>query len=188
MARRSGTMTGILFGRIFVADHFQYLACIAPIATAGTVIDRILGRAHQLLKPIGSIMLLLILCLLTWKQCCMYTDSATLYETIIRKNARCGMAYNNLGVLLAENGRTDEAILLYRKSAEIEPTYVNSLRNLAVAYKEKGQLTEAIHYLQQALNAAKASGDEAKVNEIAQNLERLNQKSRSFQEKNNEPK
>ena len=60
-------------------------------------------------------------------------------------------AHNNLGLALAEGGRTDEAITHYRKAMEIKPGYAQAHHNLGVALAGRGQTEEAIAQYRQAL-------------------------------------
>jgi protein O-GlcNAc transferase len=58
---------------------------------------------------------------------------------------------NNLGILLSQTGKLDEAISYYCHGLEIEPKHVHLLTNLGSAYKEKGLLNEAVQYYLTAL-------------------------------------
>jgi Flp pilus assembly protein TadD len=90
------------------------------------VIDRALRSVkgeRRFLKPVTGVVLLSVLGILTWKQCGRYADAETLYRTTIRKNPACWMAYNNLGLIMANTGRTDGAITHYRRALEIKPDY-----------------------------------------------------------------
>src|SRR5437773_10016537 len=84
----------------FVADHWQYLAClgiITPCASGITLVAGRLKRWEAWLER-GTILLLAgVLFLLTRQQSRMYTNAETLYWTTIARNPACGMAYNNLG-------------------------------------------------------------------------------------------
>ncbi len=135
----------------FVADHFQYLACAAPIAFAAANLDRAFGPSKKQLKFFAGAVLLLVLCALSRRQSGMYVDGETLYRTIILKNPRCCMAHHNLGVLLTETGRPDEAISHYRTSVEIQPDYAESWNNLGKELLQTGQTGEAETCLRKAL-------------------------------------
>ena len=134
----------------FVADHFQYLAAIGPIAMGAGLVYQILGSikgSDRFLKPVVVGILLSALGLLTWKQNGMYTDAETLYRTVIQKNPCCWMFHNNLGMILAKTGRTDEAVAHYRKAVEINPNYATAHNNLGNRLADIGQTDEAIvHY------------------------------------------
>ena len=134
----------------FVADHFQYLACIGPIVlVVGT------GSAFGLLKGkvrlILCMIILLVLSMLTWKQSRMYANNETLYLTTIKKDPNCWMAYNNLGREKEINGQLGEAVAYYRKSFEINPINTEPLVNLGILLAKSGRISEAIDCFQKAL-------------------------------------
>jgi protein O-mannosyl-transferase len=130
----------------FVADHFQYLACIGPIVLVGAVISE-----SDLLKGKKQLMLgmsvLLVLGFLTWKQSGIYADSETLYRTIIWKNPVCWIAHHNLGSLLVASGRTDEAMAHFRTSLELNPRNYDAHNNLGNLLLKADRRDEAMaHY------------------------------------------
>ena len=84
-------------------------------------------------------------------------------------------AHNNLGILLAQLGRSDEAITNFRKALEINPDEIRTLKNLAFALLQKGQWTDATSVLQNALESAKSAGDEVRATMIAQTLSELDE-------------
>jgi hypothetical protein len=98
----------------FVADHFQYLACSAPLALAAAGVqwgvDRIRGRGQLFLKTALYGLLLLLYCAASFFQSRNYADIDTLYRSVIRKNPSCWMAHTNLGIMLANAGKIDEAM------------------------------------------------------------------------------
>jgi protein O-mannosyl-transferase len=135
----------------FVADHYQYLAAIGPIVIGAGLVDKAVGSIRGdggVLKPAVIIMLLLTLGMLSWRQSRMYSDAETLYRTTISRNGHSWMAHNNLGLLLANAGRTDEAIAHYRKALELNQNYAESHNNLGLLLSNMGRTDEAmIHFL-----------------------------------------
>jgi protein O-mannosyl-transferase len=138
----------------FVADHYQYLASIGPLAlVAGglAVGARSLERQRRILAPIVCATLLVPLGLLTWQQCKMYADSDTLWWTTITKNPESWMAYNNIAISLLQKGKTEEAIAHYNKALELDPNYGEGHYNLANALLRVGRTEEAIAHYEKAL-------------------------------------
>jgi tetratricopeptide (TPR) repeat protein len=74
-------------------------------------------------------------------------------------------------------GRTDEAIAHFKKALDIDPNKIITLDNLAAAYFQKNQVSNAIPLVQKALALAKSTGDETKVKELSGNLELLTRQS-----------
>jgi protein O-mannosyl-transferase len=138
----------------FVADHFQYLATIGPIALVSAGIVAIFdsfAKKTSALRPVCSAGLLLILASLTWRQAAIYVDSETLWRTTIARNPSCWMAFNNLGIVFRQNGRVSEEIASYLQALELNPNSVEAHANLGVALEQDGRLDEAIIHYQQAL-------------------------------------
>ena len=134
----------------FVADHFQYLACIAPITIVVAGIDHTLGN-NRFQKLTWFIILLLVLGTLTWKQTGIYVNAETLFRTTIRKNPLCWMAYNNLGKLLAENGRTDGVMADFQTALKIKPDYSEAHYNIGIQLGKMGQIDMAIAHYRKAI-------------------------------------
>jgi protein O-mannosyl-transferase len=123
----------------FVADHFQYLASLAPLALAGAVLMR-LDRA---VAPVAGV-LLVVLGLLTWRQGLLYRDAETLWLDTIAKNPSAEMAYVNLGMLQQESGRLDDAIASYDRALALDPTAADVHRNRGNALAAQGRVDAAI--------------------------------------------
>ena len=142
------------FRYTFVADHYQYVASIGPLAllAAGITVGLgVLGKGKSLATAACCLLLLLALGTLTWRQCGMYADAETLYRTMIARNPNSFMAHNNLGGLLVEEGRGDEAIAHFRTALRIEPRFAEAHLNLADLLLQKKQVDEAIAHYQAAL-------------------------------------
>jgi tetratricopeptide (TPR) repeat protein len=138
----------------FVADHFQYLAILGPIALAAagiTILFRSLVNQRRLVEPIACGTLLLVLGVLSWRQSGMYTDIETLWRTTIARNPDCWLANNNLGGYLFDKGRTKEAIEHFQKAIQIDPTFFESFNNLGLALAAEGRFDEAIKNYRKAI-------------------------------------
>ncbi len=135
-----------------VADHYQYAAMIVPCAIFAAV-TATLGRQlwH---RPTGYALCLASLAMLgglTWQQSRRYADAELLYRTTIAENPNSCLTHNNLGILMAARGQTDEAIAEYRESLELEPAYVEAHNNLGNALAGRGRVNEAMAQYRKAL-------------------------------------
>jgi tetratricopeptide (TPR) repeat protein len=131
----------------FVMDHYQYLACIGPIALAAAGMEIGLGRiaaGKHFLQPGLCAALLMALGALTWKQCGMYADTETLWQTAFRRNPRSFLAQGNLGAAAFKDGQLDEAIAHYQKALEINPNFAGIHYDLGLAFFQLGRMDEAI--------------------------------------------
>jgi tetratricopeptide (TPR) repeat protein len=138
----------------FVADHFQYLAGIGPLALAAAGIMMALGvfrKRNLWLKPVFCGTLLLTLGVLTWRQCRIYADAETLWRTTLDRNSACWLAHNNLGDALLQRGDVDGAITHLQKALQFKPDNARAHYNFGNALFEKGDVDEAITHYQEAL-------------------------------------
>lgn len=138
----------------FVADHYQYLATIGPLALAGAGLAKAFSRAEKktsLLRPLVCGALLGTLGLLTWRQCAIYRDIETLWRSTIDRNPASWMAHNNLGTTLLEKGRITEAIGEFEKALRIDPRYAAAQGNLGNALLRLGEAEASLLHLQSAV-------------------------------------
>ena len=139
----------------YVADHFQYLASlgiIVPVASALVrAIERISSRRAVTIACCS--MLILVLGVLTWRQCRMYRDIETLYRESLARNPGSWLAHYNLGVLFAEMpGRLPDAIAEYQAALRIKPDYAEAHNDLGIALSfTPGRLPDAVAEYQAAL-------------------------------------
>ena len=138
------------FRYTFVADHYQYVASIGLIALAAAGIT-IAFKTKPFLKLACGGALLLTLGLLTWQQAGIYRNPETLWRDTLAKNPDCWMAHNNLGLLLKNQGRIEEAMEHYHQAIQINPNYSEALNNLGVALAAKGRFDEAIENYRKAI-------------------------------------
>src|SRR5215469_14934111 len=137
----------------FVADHYQYLACIGPIALASTSVASLAGafkRSRELIFGM-ALCVVVMLAVLTWRQTAMYRDIETLWRTTIAKNPGCSIAYNNLGLASYQANRFTEAIDLFKQALRINPDIAEAHYNLGNALLQTGRTSEAIDQYKQSL-------------------------------------
>jgi tetratricopeptide (TPR) repeat protein len=130
----------------FVADHFQYLACIGPIALAagaGATVCRRVGQWGRYLGTLVVAVVLVVLGTASWRQELIYKDSETLWRDTVAKNPNSWLARNNLGAALASQGRRSEAMAEYAAALRLRPDYAEAHNNLGLALAGQGRLAEA---------------------------------------------
>ena len=144
------------FRYTFVADHYQYLASIGPIALASAGVATLactFKRSRPLILSAAGCVTV-TLALLTWRQAAMYADIEALWRTTLKGNPECWMAHNNLGIALFQKGDTDDAIAHYRTTLEMQPDFWDAEYNLGIALLSKGQVDEAIAHCSNAVRIA----------------------------------
>jgi Tfp pilus assembly protein PilF len=142
------------FRYAFIADHYQYLACLGFItlfsAGVASLLKPLTGWGRRF-GEMGCVGLLTLLAVLSWLQSGIYANAETLYRATIARNAACWLAYNNLGLVLAASGRLDEAIVQYGNALAIRPNDAEAHNNLGNALLRKSKVDEAIAQFRQAL-------------------------------------
>jgi protein O-mannosyl-transferase len=146
----------------FVADHYQYIASIGPLALAAAGIAtgfRFFGRQAGLLKFALCAALLVLLATLSWRQCRMYSDAETLWRTNLARNPASWLAHNNLGLILFQKGQVDRAMAHYQSALAANPEDMEAHNNLGNALLQQGRVEEALTHYEQALRLAPNCAD-----------------------------
>jgi tetratricopeptide (TPR) repeat protein len=127
----------------YVADHYQYVACIGLFALAAAGLNR--------LPQAFSVTLLAALIILTWRQAHIYKDQKTLWQDTIAKTPGSWMAHNNLGVVFKNEDKYDQAIFQYQETIRLKPDFAQAHCNLAIVLFKEGRIDEAMTEFQEAL-------------------------------------
>jgi tetratricopeptide (TPR) repeat protein len=136
----------------FVADHWQYLAClgiITPCASGIVLLAERLKRWRAWLEPAVTLVIAALLFVVTSHQSRMYTDIETLYRATIARNPACWMAQVNLGNILYQTNRIPEAMDLFKRASRIKPDAAHY--SLGNALLQASRTSEAIDQFEQAL-------------------------------------
>jgi tetratricopeptide (TPR) repeat protein len=176
------------FRYTFVNDHHQYLASLGIIALVAAGVTKAyktvqktvqspeskvqslpsprphrMERGRSFLRMAFCGALVLTLGVLAWRQARIYVDRGTLWGITAARNPLCYLAHANLGSLLYEQGRVDEAIARFRKALDIRPDFAETHNDLGLALFQKAKTDEALAHYEQALKTS-PSHTEAHVN------------------------
>src|SRR5207249_1213774 len=131
------------FRYTFVADHYQYLACIGPIALVSGLVIK-LSSSLELGERTLGILICVALGILTWQQSASYRDIETLWLTTIERNPDCWMAEHNLGGKLLEKRDLDGAITHFERAVRLRYDNPESHYGMADALRRKGDVDRAM--------------------------------------------
>jgi Tfp pilus assembly protein PilF len=137
-----------------VADHYQYVSIIGPIAFAAaswSCWHRPVRGFIRWATNAAAATAVCSLMFLTWEQSGLYRDTATLYRATLKLNPQCWMVYNNLGVTLFDEGKYAEAMEHFQQSLNLKPKYAEPYNNIGECLAKEGRLAEAIDFFKQAL-------------------------------------
>jgi tetratricopeptide (TPR) repeat protein len=158
-----GPILGVLmlytFRYSFVADHYQYLACIGPIAlvSAGGALLRARHQGMRALIDCGGVILLAVLAGLTWRQCHIYQNDESIWVDTLAKNPDSLMAHYNLANGLMRDGDYAQSLAEYDRAVELDPDFFEARCNRADILAHVGRLAEAAQDYEQAVRIQPAS-------------------------------
>ncbi|MGA2679752.1 MAG: tetratricopeptide repeat protein [Sedimentisphaerales bacterium] len=149
----------------FVADHYQYAACIGPIALVaggGALLMRKSAPGIKIVIPLIAGVVLFTLGSLTFRQSRIYTDKMSLWRDTVNKNPDSWLANAQLCKLLSDQGNTTEAKPHLERAIELAPyvqkidsrVYAALLYDMGLILEKQNKLSDAVKYYQKALDAS----------------------------------
>jgi tetratricopeptide (TPR) repeat protein len=165
----------------FVADHFQYLAIVGPIAlavaVAGEAGRRLLSsRAGARAPGVAAAVVLVVLGAATWQRSRVFRSEESLWRDTVEKNPAAWLAQNNLGSILEARGEHEAALARFEKARELRPDLARIHVNVGVVLVMLGRHEEAVRPYREALRIrpdfAKAHAD---LGRVLIRLERLDE-------------
>jgi len=145
-------------GTQLVADRYSYLSCLgwAILVGAGSYrcwrvcVDH--GFRRLPILAIGLVVIIVVgLSRLTWKQTQIWHDTERLWRHALAIDQESRKAHNNMGVLLAHQGKLKEAIQHYYKAIKLDPNYMKAYNNLGGLLARQGKWKEAIQQYYKAI-------------------------------------
>jgi len=137
-----------------MADRYTYVPMVGlSIAIVWTVADWVEHRpALRTVAAAATIAALAVLAVASYRQATYWKSSRTLFEHTLAVTTDNSIIQNNLGVIMAGEGNTAEAIKLYRKALATAPEYAEADANLGHQLLNSGQLDQAQSSLIKALD------------------------------------
>ena len=136
-----------------MADRYTYVPIIGlfiMIAWGGCDIAK-RWRYRKTVLVISSGTLICASMISTSFQIRHWQNSTTLFEHTLDVTADNSMAHTNLGVVLAGQGKLDEAVFHYIQALRIKPDHLEARINMGVALASQGKLDEAVAHYSRAL-------------------------------------
>ena len=138
----------------FVADRYQYLAGIGPLAV---IIGAAAWGLTKLSETAGkgalclALAVLALLGTLTWRQASIYRDEITFFNHVISHNPTARNAHLNLGKALFESGRREEGLAAIRTELKLRPDFFKAHYSAGLMFMHLGRLDESEKHLRRAL-------------------------------------
>ena len=156
-------------GAQFIADRYTYIPLIGLfVAIAWGVATGRMGEwengrvgakaspppplSHSPILLIAAAIVMLPLCILTFRQIGYWRNSYTLFMHTLMVTTPSATAYTNLGIAFADKGKLDEAIGYYEKALVISPVHVNARYNMGNAFVRKKMYDQAVQQYREAID------------------------------------
>ena len=129
-------------------------AQVSLLAESGAKLER--GEAEEVLALLGGVTTALLRAEADTQRgtAQVYLGDAETAEQTFRAalehDPKHYRALTNLGNVLLEAGRTDEAIELYERAVRLNEGFANAHHNLGVAYRRKGQVSKSVAAIRKA--------------------------------------
>lgn len=143
----------VQIGRQSMADRYTYVPLIGLFILMAWGVPEMIAKWRR--KKMGlnllAVALLPVLMLISWRQVKYWENDITLYRHALDVTEKNHFAHNNLGLVLAAQGKPDEAMGHYIEALRIDPNFVIVHNNLGVVLLEQGRQEEAAMHFTKAL-------------------------------------
>lgn len=129
-----------------LADRYTYIPLIGLFLIVVWSGAELAGRWQYGLKAAtgAATIVVVTLSVLTVTQISYWRNSYDLFSHALAVVEGNWLAHNNMGILLSQNNRNDEAIFHFQESVRLNPRGAVGFRNLGNAYQMAGKTPEAI--------------------------------------------
>ncbi len=138
----------------YVADHFQYQACLGIIAFVCAFLTLYLKKSDPELRRGGYIItsaVLMLFTVLTWQQCHMYIDQDAFFRKTLETNPQCPCALVMVGLSITEE-KPREANACFQEALRIDPKWASAYIGLGQVSLMQGRIEEAVSYYQKSID------------------------------------
>jgi tetratricopeptide (TPR) repeat protein len=137
----------------YVADHWNYLPSLALAVMAawgGVELVQRFGWSRNA-RVVTAALVLGALGAHSWRQTAPYREIEGFYREGLRRNPDSWMMHQNLGVLLVQSDRMEEAIPHFQRELELRPREAEAENNYGVALAKLGRHPEALARFERAV-------------------------------------
>ena len=131
------------------ADRYTYLPQIGLYILLTWAVADLTARwtRQREILSVSTVIVIGVLSWSAWTQTSYWQDNETLFTHALAVTSNNDVAENNLGIVLLQKGKLDEAISKLQRAVDLRPENAPAHDNLAKAFLQKGQLADAmIHY------------------------------------------
>jgi hypothetical protein len=136
-----------------MADRYTYIPLVGIFIAIAWGAEHAVMRWNRLRRPVVALFAcsIVVLSVCSWRQTAIWKDSMTLYQHAVRVTPENFLPHNNLGNVLARQGRLEEAAQHLREVLRLRPDYAPAYNNLGNVLMKQEKVEEGILHYQTAL-------------------------------------
>lgn len=141
----------------FASDRYVYLAVIPLFLLFVLALEK-LTHVSTLMKRVVPIVFGVLLVLLGTKaslQASTWKNSEALYKNVVAFYPTAALAWNNLGAVLYQQKRTEEAVQMFTEALKQDNTLMTAHLNMGTYHRDQGRTDDAIKEFQIAIDLMK---------------------------------
>lgn len=148
------TMGVIGFTNVIASDKFAYLPCVGLLLPVGYFLSRVWAVSSLSVSVNKRAVICMTVCVLAVSEAFAtrgylhhWQNSETLLRRMLTLSPQADSLHNGLGLLLFNEGKTDEAVKCYRQALKLNSNNAETHNNLGIALAANGKADEAVaHY------------------------------------------
>lgn len=142
-----------------MADRYTYVPLVGVFIALAWGAEEIAGKTVPARRALASASaaVIVVLVILTRVQTGYWANSETLFGRTLAVTRDNSVIENNMGLVLYNEGRTEEALAHYGRALTIDPSNTPAHINMGNALSGKGLTGEAIRHYEEALRAMPGS-------------------------------
>jgi Flp pilus assembly protein TadD len=144
-----GLIESSVYGLEIIFEHRTYLPSMLAILLAVVLASRVLKQKWLAVGVLCTVVL--VFSFWTYERNSVWRDHETLWRDSVAKSPKKARTHNNLGNILSDQGKLDEAISHFSEALRLDPESDKVHYNLGSALRKKGKIGEAITHYQEAL-------------------------------------
>jgi tetratricopeptide (TPR) repeat protein len=136
-----------------IYEHWLYLPSLGFFITIAWLIEELL-RMGKNIKYIGILIAIIIALFYIWRtneRNKEWRDRISFYESTIKYTPDSARLHNNLAMAYSDKGRTEDAIIEYKKAISLGDYYPQTHFNLSNIYSAKGDYENAVKELKRSI-------------------------------------
>ena len=135
------------------ADRFTYVPSIGLFLIVAWAVPDLLARwpKVRVALPAAAVLATVTYALVASTQVQYWRNSTALWGRVLDVTSGNYIAHSNLGNVLLDNGKIDEAIAQYSEALRIKPDFALAQDNLGIVLVNQGKPGEAVAHLSEAL-------------------------------------